>query len=180
MEVTSLTGNRRPRQVGDFAVLAKGRWRIVDDDLPYDLELTVTNESGTAECAQLLVQQRDGGPAVTTEGIRRVKVATYVAAVGRHMVFRLTDPAAGIAGGMEPIEAPDLVEVSEAVERERTQQRRRITDDDLRRVASLVRVARQNGLPYIPVVMDTMRLTSDQARQWKAKAVQAGYLEEPR
>lgn len=51
-----------------------------NDPEPIDYNLTMTLDvvSGRLQCVELCVQHRAGGPAVTTEGIRRIPVGLYV------------------------------------------------------------------------------------------------------
>lgn len=176
MLVTVLAGNTgraRVRNAGDFAVLAEATVRIEADELTYSVELTIDNATGVATCRRLTLEQKAGGPPVTGEHLRALRLVQLVQTAAEAIAFRRSPD-----GGLEPLDEDELHELLTVRTAERRSTRRRITDADLRELADVVRLARSQGRSYIALAELRMGITHDQARQWKRKAIDAGLLEE--
>ncbi|HVM52351.1 MAG TPA: hypothetical protein VM262_04075 [Acidimicrobiales bacterium] len=180
------------RQVGTSAIAVPARVRRTTgdgSDLPYYVDITVENVSGVAECTELTVTRKPGGAPISAEGVRRLPIARLTEWATSAGVARLKDPERGIAGGLAPeLVDPELpvaerqaevLRVADAVSADRSAGRRRITDDDLNRLADICRQADLTGMSYIALAALEMGLTPDQARQWKRKAIAAGIYQRP-
>lgn len=196
-----LIGGDRPatwRDVdGQFGILAHGRVEIDDPERTYLVELDIETGPRGACCRRVALRARPGQRDIGTKIMREVQVPALVELAVTAFAGPLNDPERGIDGGVDigwTSTGPDgelvlhLTDESSGAlldwaiaqvkaSREASAPRSaRITDDDLRQFAELVRL--RNGRPYMQTVMDAMGLSPDQARKWKRKAVQRGYLEE--
>ena len=201
----SLVREGRLRRMGArFARLAAGTVRIDDPQLPYIVELELETTDTTSTCRRLTVEPRPGGADIGSERLREILVPRLVEIAARSITFRLVNPEAGLKGGVEPLplygsvehrsptddeptmrgllDLLDPIAAANLFSREHVRPRRgrRISDADLQQFAEIVRVCQMRRQPYIAAVMDTMRLSTDQARKWKPKAIEAGYLEDDR
>jgi hypothetical protein len=161
-------------------------------DLPYYVTIDIENRSGVPECTRLVLERRPDGPPVTTEGLRKIPVGKLIEWAAYTNMVKLDDPEKGISGGFTPFQeitfdedtpaheiAAQADEVVAAIKRDQRSQRRRITDDDLRQLADVCRRADAFGSSYIRLAELEMGLTHDQARQWKRKAIDAGFYTAP-
>jgi hypothetical protein len=167
------------RRIGqsDFAIPKRLTLRTSSPDLPYEITITITND-GEPLCSELVLRPKAGGIAVTTDGLRQVPVARLVKWANEMFLGRLKSPARGIAGGVSLLSSLDEAgEATSAAQSEERAGRRRITDDDLRRLAEICRRADATGTSYIAIAELEMGLTADQCRQWKRKAISAGFYE---
>lgn len=171
--------NPRRRVVGERFEVLERFWLVVDDpELAYLLELGVDSRDGTAKCVELCCRQREGGPPVTAEGLRRVRVSRYLADPTIHEVWQRRPQSSGRTLYTPVVGGDDLADYLRARRREERRGRRRITDDDLRRVADVYRVALASGAAPTAEVEAKLRLQSRaQAARWVAKAREAGYLD---
>lgn len=183
------------RQIGatPFALPAEATAVTGDGtDLPYFVTIDIANEAGVPECTRLVIERRPGGPPVTTDGMRRIPVGKLVEWAAYSNMVKLDDPEKGVAGGYKPFReiafaentpadeiAAQADEVVAAIHRDQRQQRRRITDEDLQRLAEVCRTADALSTSYIRLAELELGLTHDQARQWKRKAIDAGFYTPP-
>lgn len=156
-------------------------------DLPYLVSLVVENVGAEPHCCDLHVLARPGGPPVTSENLRRLPVAELVRRVVAEQdvwvsetgdfPWTLLDPASGAdPAGRDRREFDAYLR---ARLREEAKGRRRITDDDLRRVADAYRLAMAQGNPPTQEVRAAMHLRTDaQAARWVMRARQEGFLGE--
>src|SRR5207245_7522771 len=78
-------GRRVPKRFS--AVVRPGR----ADTLPYDVELMVGVENGRFVVESLIARRRDGGPPVTSDGLRDVPVASLLRQAAQQMLVGLED-----------------------------------------------------------------------------------------
>lgn len=175
------------RQLGDtpYAVAEEATaWTGDESDLPYLVTVDIENTGGAPECTRLVIERRPGGAPITSEGLRNVPVARLVEWAAHSSTVILKDPARGVEGGVVPLaEAPwsdgEALRIVDAVDHDRTTGRRRITDEDLRKLAEVCTRADALGTSYIRLAELELGLTHDQARQWKRKAIVAGHYRPP-
>lgn len=150
------------------------RW-YVNDWEGYDLELDVTAEPAVGEraghlfCQSLTVRQREGGPPVTSEGIRAVPIATLVRQVAS-TEFLAIEEANDNAFALSDRTLDD-----QAVARIK---REGPTDEALRWVAFAYRIALVLGEPPTRAVEKGLRLPRSTAGRWVSLARERGYLGE--
>jgi hypothetical protein len=191
--------------VGEFlARFTSGTVLIDDPVLPYVMRLVLNTERGMVDCTEVAYIRRRGGPPIGPERQREIRIPELRKLAVARLLFRLRDPDRGMDGGVEPIPLPDvtiepggrrsvrygpdtpfdemldLVDWAAASEVGVTTAVRprgnRIHDDELRQYADLVRSC--GGGPYMRLVMEVMRLSPDQARKWRRKAIERGFLKE--
>ena len=145
---------------------------IDDDELDVVVEMRVINTAGVPECRELRLIARDDGRPITNE-TSRVPVRSLLEEAAHAIVLKANGD-----GNFEPItsdrEARAFIAARDS---ERRNARRRITDEDLQRVAEVYRMAKAEGRPTGRAIEVEMHLTPDQARQWVGKAKRAGFLE---
>ncbi len=168
------------RQIGrsKYAIPKSATYQTGDDsDLPYYVEITIANDGDGPTCRRLTIEQRPGGPPVTSDGLRSVPVGRIVEHFADMHIMLITDPAKGVKSGLSLL--PDVnaaVEAFDAIGAEHKAGRRRITDEDLRRLAEICVRAKAKGRSYITMAELELGITRDQARQWKRKAIAGGFL----
>lgn len=162
-----------------YAVPAKITMRTENSPrLPYIVEVTVENRTGQPECTKLVFERRPDGPPVTTERLRRVPVRDLTVWAAEGLLMMLNDPEKGVEAGVRfPTSREEVAATGEAIERDTSRGRRRITDYEMRAFVDLYVRANASGRSYIAAAGVEMGLTTDQARQWKRKAVRQGLLE---
>lgn len=167
-----------------YAIAAEGFVTFGDDEgLPFAVTIDIENSSGSPECTRLVVERLPGGQAVTSDGLRKIPVARLVGQVARSLMGVLNDPERGIDGGVTPIDRVDrpfskdrVLDLIDVQHSDAKRGRRRITEDDLRWIAEICRRADAEGVSYVALAaLDRNGITPDQARQWKRKAVAAGF-----
>ncbi len=146
---------------------------VDDPDLDFVLEIDVDNTEGVPRCVALVCMGRQDGPPITGEGLRRVRLASYMRRASDELVgLRVSDRVTTY-----PLSEDELSDYLRARRRQEREQRRRITPEDLRRVAEVYRTALAHGLPPTAEVEARLRLRSRaQAARWVAKAREAGAL----
>ena len=139
---------------------------VATDCAGYDVELAVEVVAGRFMATSVLVRQREGGPPVTSEGIRSIPVARLTKlAVAAHVMqveekdgvttwtpMRMTDETAKRFRGEGP------------------------TDEALGWVARLYRLALLLGDPPVTAVEHGLGLPRSTAGRWVALARQRGFL----
>jgi hypothetical protein len=112
-----------------------------EEGLPYRLELRVVYEDGRFVVDQLTVKRREGGPPVTTEGLREVPIAALLRLAVESNVVRVRRSATrdGDTSSWEMTWASPLA-LSE-----RAKGGGGPSDEDLRTVAALYQVAYATG-----------------------------------
>jgi hypothetical protein len=152
---------------------------------PYDFAIKARRTPGGLVCTELTVGSApDGEPVqITAEGLRRVSLPTLLRAMEGGFLnifnYRLDDQGRVVvshattrAGGNE-----NRRRYRRAVKRAGEKYRRRVPDDDLRRVADAYRRAIASGFHPTAAVEEELRLRSRaQAGRWVMKARNAGHL----
>jgi hypothetical protein len=133
----------------------------------YDVEAEVVFENGRFICDRLTVQRREDGPPVTTEGIRRIGIATLLHVAAEFNVMH-TAPA-GDSGYKATW--PMLPMLSE-----RAQAGGGPSDEDLRTIATVYQVAYATGGAPTKTVMARLGLPRSTASRWIALARKRGLL----
>ena len=106
---------------------------------------------------------------VTTDMLRRVPVGRLTRFVERHQMIAV--------GGWSRAGADDWKAYVRARKRQEAKGRRRLTDDDLRRVAAVYRAALADGEAPTAAVHRELRLRSrGQAARWVKRAREEGHL----
>jgi hypothetical protein len=171
-----------------------GLFRCVETVTPIDLpelpclvSLVVENVGAEPHCCELHVMARPGGEPVTGETLRRVPVADLVGRVvaAQPVWVRTDDPDTwqllDSTGDLD-LTGQDRSELNAYVRarrRDEVKGRRRISDDDLRRVAEAYRAALARGSAPTQEVRSVLRLRTDaQAARWVMRARQEGFLGE--
>lgn len=180
---------RRAKQVGkitwrqlgdtDYAVPESITMQTGDGaDLPYRVTITVEHDGDSPRCTGLVIEERPDGEAVTSEGLRRIPVRQLVDWAAGSLLMRINDPSKPLTrSNLSMIDdAVSADDSARAVENDGKAKRRRITDEDLRRLSDVVTRAEASGRSYITMAQLEMGITRDQARQWKRKAIDEGYL----
>jgi hypothetical protein len=148
----------------------------IEDCNGYDLELDVVVEvpsgdrTGRFVCESLQVKQRNGGPPVTSEGIRGIPVATLTKAAGaRHI---LETQVSG-SGDTRLTKISPLTFTPEQLEQLRQDGP---VDTTLQRVSVLYRLALVMGEPPTRAVERTFNLPRSTAGRWVSLARDRGFL----
>jgi hypothetical protein len=143
-----------------------------EEGLPYRLELRVVYEDGRFVCDQLTVKRREGGPPVTTEGLREVPIAALLRLAVESNVVRVRRSATrdGDTSSWEMTWASPLA-LSE-----RAKGGGGPSDEDLRTVAALYQVAYATGQAPTRLVMNRLELPRSTASRWVRLARERGLL----
>jgi hypothetical protein len=156
-------------------------------DLPYLVSLVVENVGAEPRCCELHVLARPDGAPVTSENLRRLPVGelvrrvvaeqdVWVSETGDFPWTLLDRTNTGDPAGRDREEFHAYLR---ARKREERRGRRRITDDDLRRVADTYRRALAQGEPPTQAVKDALVLKNTaRAARWVMRARQEGFLGE--
>lgn len=150
-----------PKHLAD-GLLAYSRGHI-EATGAYAVSLTVGVQAGRYVCEELTVRQVEGGPPVTTEGLRDIPVATLIqrSAAGTFL------EATALGGGevkAEPIGEPPEMD------------RRHPSEAALRYVALLYRMGYLVGEPPTGLVATTLNTSRPTAARWVADARERGFL----
>jgi hypothetical protein len=141
-----------------------------EEGLPYRLELRVVHEDGRFVVDQLTVKRREGGPPVTTEGIREIPVTAILRLAVESNVMR-----AGPTIRKGNTSSWEWTWASPLALSERTR-RTGPTDADLQTVADLYHVAYATSQPPTKLVMNRLDLPRSTAGRWIALARKRGLL----
>jgi hypothetical protein len=133
----------------------------------YDVEVEVVFEEGRLVCDRLTVARREDGPPVTTEGLRRIGIATLLHEAAEYNVAHITPT------GDEAYKAewPMLPMLSE-----RAQHGGGPSDEDLWLVATVYQVAYATGEAPTKTVMNRLGLPRSTASRWIRMARERGLL----
>lgn len=137
----------------------------IESDPPYKIRLDVVIDEGRYLVEEMTCTQHEGGPPVTSEGIRAVPVARLLAfAAFRHVfVVKSSRPD---SHAVSPFVGSDLAEGAKEGP----------TDDVLRRVAVVYQVHYACGLAPTKGVEDSFKLARSTAGRWIAMARDRGFL----
>jgi hypothetical protein len=146
--------------------------------LPYLVRAVVENTSTGPQCVDLRLVARPGGPPVTPEGLRRVRLGEVVREVERHSVVwhRKEGGAWAVASGDQS--RRDRTAYRRALARAQAQERRwRLDEPMLRKVAMVYREAVAAGRQPTAAVQTYFDLGSrGQAAKWVQRARAEGHL----
>ena len=142
-----------------------------EEGLPYRLELRVVHEDGRFVVDQLTVKRREGGPPVTTEGLREVPVAAFLRLAVESNVMRVGPTIRD--GNTSPWK---LTWASPLALSERAKGGGGPSDEDLRTVAALYQVAYATGQAPTKLVMNRLDLPRSTASRWVRMARERGLL----
>jgi hypothetical protein len=142
-----------------------------EEGLPYRLELRVVHEDGRFVVDQLTVKRREGGPPVTTEGLREVPVAAFLRLAVESNVMRVGPT---IRDGNRS--SWKLTWASPLALSERAKGGGGPSDEDLRTVAALYQVAYATGQAPTKLVMNRLDLPRSTASRWVRMARDRGLL----
>lgn len=139
----------------------------------YDVQLVVVvvpvadGRAGRFECVSVTVERREGGPAVTTEALRGIPVASLVKQVGASSVLVVSHVSE------HELAADDKSLTDEMVQRFKQSGP---TDEVLWWVAYVYRLALAIGSPPTKLVAEWMELPRSTAGRWVAAARDRGFL----
>jgi hypothetical protein len=171
-------GGRRP-VAGGFVVHAVYTFEVDDPALDFVVEVDVDNSGPVPRVAAVVCIARDDDLAVRGEQLRKVALTRYVreAATGLHPGRAVRGRSGHVAGALYPLDADQRRQYLAARRREERAGLRRVTTDDLRRVADAYRAALAAGQPPTVAVQHALGLNSrGQAARWVEKAREAGIL----
>lgn len=162
----------------DLAVYRDVELRVTDEG-DYDVSMVARYEAGRRHCTELTVRARLGGRWVTSDGLRGLPVARMLREAEWQQPHLLRRPGASSRYGSG--EGDSRAKGNAAYQRARRnaerQGRRRITDEDLRRVAEVYRSAGSTGRPPTAAVEHELHLrTRAQAARWVRRAREEGFL----
>jgi hypothetical protein len=140
-----------------------------EEGLPYRLELRVVHEDGRFVVDQLTVRRREGGPPVTTEGLREVPIAALLRLAVESNVMHV-----GPTTRDGDKSTWDLTWASPLSERAKGGGGP--SDEDLQTVAALYQVAYATGQAPTRLVMNRLELPRSTASRWIALARKRGLL----
>lgn len=138
---------------------------VTGPELPFDLTVTVTLESGRFVCERLACARKQSGPPITTLRIRQVPVAAIAHQVANACLVHVD----GESPEQAVITPFSWEEVRHAAEQGPT-------DETLRGVALLYRFAYASWKPPAKAVMDELGLPRSTAGRWISMARRRGYL----
>lgn len=124
---------------------------------------------GKPACMSLTLWRLDGEP-LTRDDLRNVSLGEYVAQAAAEQAFVLREGES--IESLAPAQSGDFAAVREQLPR----QRRRVTENDLRRVAATYRAAHRAGLPPTQAVMEGEHVSRAQAGRLVKRARGAGFL----
>ena len=126
-------------------------------DLPYDVAVDAELEDGRYVVKRLCATRKEGGPPVTTDGLRAVPVARILAHGAAGTLVKVTPNTAGTEFTAAPV-GP--------------------WDDELTQVAGVYRLAYACGLPPTKAVAESFEIPASTAAKKVMKARKAGVLGE--
>lgn len=129
----------------------------------YDVEVDVVFEAGRFVIDRLAIQRCEGGPPISTEGMRQIRVAILLHVAVESNVMR--------PDGHKVTDWPWLLLPSQ-----RARAGGGLAEEDLRNVATLYQVAYATGNPPTKTVMDRFALPRSTASRWIALARKRGLL----
>lgn len=154
------------------AVPAVVRVQPADDDhdpIDYDLEMTLDVVAGRMQCVRLCAVQRDGGPPVTTENLRRIPVGQLVHFAAFQMqLVRETIPV--------PDDPDALVVADEWRPPPANFASGGMTDEALEQLARVYRMALATGDRPYGVLEREFNLPRAKAARWISTARRRGIL----
>jgi hypothetical protein len=174
----SITGMDGSRSVGDrFEAPERFTIRVDDPNLACLVELDVDNTGPEPACVEVRATRRPHGPVVTGAMLRAVRVGTYLRDGTQDAVMPIhVAPSSGREVSTWPPSDEEQTAYLQARRHEK-QPDRRITDDQLARVADTYRQALSLGQHPTAEVQQRLRLRSRaQAARWVSKAREAGFL----
>lgn len=141
----------------------------VEDYEGFDLVASVVFTSGRYECDELCVRRRPNGPQVTGEAIRGIPVAGIIRDAVARMLLQVSADADGTATASSPLhlDIPSGLAAGGP------------TDEALRLVAKVYRVAQALGQPPTQSVQRDLELPRSTAGRWISLARKRGLLEPP-
>ena len=122
--------------------------------------------SGGLETHAVAVIARDGGPAVTTTGVRAANIGSAVQVALRHLM--MAEPGTADVSGSDVRIALD--------QSEGPAHRRRVTTNDLEKTAELYVEAQSKGVPTTSHVQQGLKVSADTARKRVRQARVGGLL----
>jgi hypothetical protein len=168
---------------GEYGQYRSEETTVDRSDLPYVLTIQLSHsDDGRSVCSRLVVEQREGGTPVTSDGMRRLPLARLIrdlmAEPPRLIMKRQGESLVPVTPGDESFE-DDLAAYLQERRKAERKGRRRVTDEDLQRVADVYRKALHDTQPPGLAVQRVLKLrTPEQARRWISKAREAGFLGE--
>jgi hypothetical protein len=155
------TGLRVPTPIEDVEI-------IDDPSIPYDATLTIELQESRYVCTSMTLRQRQGGPPVTSQGLRAIPVASLIRPIVQGKVWLLHEesPSPGVIT-REPGTATDLPSAK---------RRRRRPGEDVDAAAEVYAVAAITGQPPTKAVADELDIPLGTARRLVAQARASGYL----
>jgi len=132
------------------------------DTLPYNVELMVGVENGRFVVDSLTARRRDGGPPVTSDGLRDVPVASLLRQAAQQMLVGLEDVDDDSSGALVD-DVQGLLNDAQSETR-------------LRAIARSYRVAALLGDPPTQAVADAFGVARSTAGRWIAQAREMGVL----
>jgi hypothetical protein len=142
-----------------------------EEGLPYRLELRVVYEDGRFVVDQLAVKRREGGPPVTTEGLREVPIAALLRLAVESNIMHV-----GPTEHDGHTSSWKLTWASPLALSERAKGGGGPSDEDLRTVAALYQVAYATGQAPTRLVMNRLDLPRSTASRWVRMARDRGLL----
>jgi hypothetical protein len=142
-------------------------FRLDGKEQLYDVEAEIVFEEGRLICDRLTVARREGGPPVTTEGIRRIGIATLLHVAAEYNVMHITPTGDEAYKAMWPM-LPMLSE--------RAQHGGGPSEEDLWLVATVYQVAYATGEAPTKTVMNRLALPRSTASRWIRMARERGLL----
>ncbi len=137
---------------------------MVTEFEPYDLDLEVAVVEGRFVCTGFEARRAPGGAAVTTEGLRRIPVATLVRLAAQKVAMRV-EPGSGVATH-EPMQFEDARQLAAAGP----------TDATLQYVAFHYQLAYALGDGPTMAVQERLGLARSTAGRWVDMARRRGFL----
>jgi hypothetical protein len=177
--MTILNQRGRRSVSGGFAVPEVYTVEVDDPDLNFLFEIDVDNSGPSPRVAAVVCIARNDTVEVRSDQLRRVAVTRCVRNAAATLLpgRAVRDRSGHVVGAAFPLDDEEHEQYLRARRREERAGLRRVTDDDLRRVAEAYRAALSAGQPPTFEVQRALRLnTRGQAARWVEKARDAGFL----
>ena len=149
-----------------FAVLGRFEASFEDESLPYAVTLGAILEEGRFSVISLTATRLPKGPPVTSEGVRRLPIATLLQFVAATSLLRVERTPSGDEVLISPMDLPDLTEL--AVDGP--------TDEVLGYVALIYRIGYAVGNAPTREVVQAFGISRATAGRWIAQARELEYL----
>lgn len=138
------------------------------EPIDYTVKMTIDVVAGRLHCVELCARQRDSGPPVTTEGIRRIPVSTYV---------QLAAIELGVVREVVPVDGnPDIAEEVEWTPPPADFAAEGMTDEALRQVSRVYRWAMATGDRPYGLLEREFSIPRAKASRWITTARRRGLL----